>query len=415
MPLPDSGREADDILTELDEYKRGDVAWKQGKAFSLAYFAGPEALRVADCAYAKFSSDNALNVGAFPSLARIQSEVVDIVRHWTSGDDDAAGFMTTGGTESLLLTVKAARERGRAERCITTPNAVMPTTAHAALEKGCAYFGVESRRIPVDAAWRADPQRMADAIDDETVLLVGSTPQYPQGVIDPIPEIAALAAERDINCHVDACMGGVTLPHLVLLGEFVPPWNFDIDGVTSISVDLHKYAYTTKGAGVLIHRTKRLRQYQTYITDNWLGGVYGSSGVLGTKGGGAMAAAWAVMQHLGRDGYLDLTRRARRAALALGAAVDAHPELVLRAPPDTTLLAFGAVDEGRLDVFAVADELWAKGWYVDRQSPPPSLHCTVMAGHDDVLGSFIDDLGRAVDIAIARKARGDVGTYGTIE
>ncbi|MBA3984716.1 MAG: aspartate aminotransferase family protein, partial [Acidimicrobiia bacterium] len=132
MPLPDSGREADDILTELDEYKRGDVAWKQGKAFSLAYFAGPEALRVADCAYAKFSSDNALNVGAFPSLARIQSEVVDIVRHWTSGDDDAAGFMTTGGTESLLLTVKAARERGRAERGITTPNAVMPTTAHAA-------------------------------------------------------------------------------------------------------------------------------------------------------------------------------------------------------------------------------------------------------------------------------------------
>lgn len=415
MPLPETGREPDEVLAELDEYKRHDVDWKHGKAFSLAYFAGSEVLRVADRAHAKFSSDNALNVGAFPSLARIQSEVVDVVRHWTSGDDEAAGFMTTGGTESLLLTVKAARERGRTERGVTSPNVVMATTAHAALEKGCAYFGVESRRIPVDARWRADPQRMGEAIDTDTVLVVGSAPQYPQGVVDPIPELAALAAERDISCHVDACMGGVTLPHLALLGEEVAPWDFTVDGVTSISVDLHKYAYTTKGAGVLIHRSKRLRQYQTYVTDNWLGGVYGSSGVLGTKGGGAMAAAWAVMQHLGRNGYLELTRQARRAAVELADAVDAHPDLDLRARPDTTLLAFGAAAPDSLDVFAVADELWTRGWYVDRQFPPPSLHCTVMAAHDDVVKDFIGDLGDAVDAVVERRTRGDVGAYGTIE
>ena len=169
---------------------------------------------------------------------------------------------------------------------------------------------------------------MDAAIDDNTVLLVGSAPQYPQGVIDPITEIAALAAARDINCHVDACMGGVTLTYLARLGEAVPPWNFAVPGVTSISVDLHKYGYTAKGASVIMHRNKQLRGYQTFVTDNWLGGVYGSSGVLGTKGGGSMAAAWAVMHYLGNDGYMRVTAAARQACLELAAAVGDIPELV---------------------------------------------------------------------------------------
>ena len=362
--------------------KRADVAWKEGRAFSLAYFPGHEVMAVADAAYSRFSSDNALNVGAFPSLREIQHDVVDIVRGWTGGDVDAAGFMTTGGTESLLLAVKAARQRGRRERGIDDPNIVLPTSAHAAFEKACHYFGLESRRVAVGADWRADPAAIDAAIDDRTVLVVASAPQYPQGVIDPISEIAALAAVRDINFHVDACMGGVVLPYLSRLDVEVPPWNFAVDGVTSISVDLHKYAYTTKGASVLIHRNRTLRDDQTFVTDNWLGGPYGSSGVLGSKGGGAMAAAWAVMHHLGDDGYLRLTAAARRAAVAFATAIDARPALRLLAPPDTTLVTFAASDPERLDVYAIADRLWNEGWYVDRQSPPPSLHCTVSAVHD---------------------------------
>ena len=245
------------------------------------------------------------------------------------------------------MAVKAARERGRKERRITAPNVVLPTSAHAAFEKGCYYFGVESRRVAVDADWRADVGAMEAAIDDNTVLLVGSAPQYPQGVIDPIPEIAALAAARDINCHVDACMGGVTLTYMARLGEAVPPWNFSVPGVTSISVDLHKYGYTAKGASVIMHRNKQLRGYQTFVTDNWLGGMYGSSGVLGTKGGGSMAAAWAVMHHLGNDGYVRVTAAARAACLQLAAAVADIPELTIRAEPQATLLAFGAADEER--------------------------------------------------------------------
>ncbi len=256
---------------------------------------------------------------------------------------------------------------------------------------------------------------MADAVDENTVLLVGSAPQYPQGVVDPIEEIAALAAERDINCHVDACMGGVTLTYLERLGHAIPPWNFAVPGVTSMSVDLHKYGYTAKGASVILHRDKRLRAYQTYVTDNWLGGVYGSPAVLGTKSGGPWAAAWAVLHYLGDDGYLRVTAAARRACEELVGVIRSIPQLALRAEPDTTLVAFGAADPARFDVYAVADELWRRGWYVDRQGPPPSLHCTVNAVHDGLIPAFAADLRAAVEQVEAAAATGEVGAYGTVE
>jgi glutamate/tyrosine decarboxylase-like PLP-dependent enzyme len=256
---------------------------------------------------------------------------------------------------------------------------------------------------------------MAAAIDDNTVLLVGSAPQYPQGVVDPIPAIAALAAERDISCHVDACMGGVTLTYLQRLGEAVPPWNFSVPGVTSISVDLHKYGYTAKGASVIIHRDKRLRAYQTFVTDNWLGGVYGSPAVLGTKGGGPWAAAWAVMHHLGDAGYRRLTAAARRAALELADAIEHTPGLRLLARPDTTLVAFAADDPAALDVWAVAEALTRREWYVDRQGPPKSLHCTVNAVHDGLIPTFVRDLRDSVREVLATASTGGTGAYGTVE
>jgi sphinganine-1-phosphate aldolase len=415
MPLPQTGLPRDEILHQLDDLKADDVRWREGRAFTLTYNAGEDVVAVAEEAYRRFSTENALNTDAFPSLRRIQADVVGIVGDWLEVGPDGAGFMTTGGTESILMAVKAARERGRKERHVTTPNVVLPTSAHAAFEKGCYYFGLESRRVPVGSDWKADPDAMAAAIDDDTVLVVGSAPQYPQGVIDPIPAIAALAAERDINCHVDACMGGVTLTYLKRLGHDVPPWNFEVPGVTSISVDLHKYGYTAKGASVIMHRNKKLRSYQTFVTDNWLGGFYGSSGVLGTKGGGSMGAAWAVMHYLGEDGYLRVTAAARRACEELTAAVDAMPELSVLARPEATLLAIAATDPAHLDVFAVADALWRRGWYLDRQGPPPSLHCTVNAVHDGKIPEFVDDLRASIDEVLAARTSGDQGAYGTVE
>ena len=411
MVLGAEGRSVDDVLAELDGFKGRDVRWREGRAFTLTYFASEEVAAVQERAYSAYLSENGLNTDAFPSLRKLQSEVVDTVSGWLHGGTEAAGFMTSGGTESILLAVRAARERARAERGITEPEMVLPTSAHAAFEKAADYFGVRSIRVPVGPDWRADANAMLAAITDRTVLMVASAPQYPQGVVDPVVAIATIASERGIPCHVDACMGGVTLPFLERLGEPIAPWDFRVPGVTSISVDLHKFGYTAKGASVLIHRSKKLRAYQTFVTDNWLGGLYGSSGIMGTKSGGAMAAAWAVMQHLGEDGYLELTRKARVATLELADGIRTIDGLILRADPETTLVSFGSL-EGT-DTYAVADELWKRGWYLDRQGPPASLHCTVNAVHYGRIAEFLQDL-RAV-VARVGGALGEAGAYGTVE
>ena len=211
-------------------------------------------------------------------------------------------------------------------------------------------------------------------------------------------------------------MGGVTLTYMARLGESVPPWNFAVPGVTSISVDLHKYGYTAKGASVIMHRNKQLRSYQTFVTDNWLGGVYGSSGVLGTKGGGSIAAAWAVMHYLGDDGYMRVTAAARTACLAAGrGGRRAFPSWPSGPSRDATLLAFGAADDDALDVFAVADALWRRGWYVDRQGPPPSLHCTVSVVHDGKIDAFVSDLRASLDEVVQARRPRSQGAYGTVE
>ena len=413
--MPTKGWSADDVFEGLEAMRTRDVRWREGRAFSLAYHAGAEALAVAEEAYRRFSGENALSTDAFPSLKQIQAEVVAMAGVWLGATPSSAGFMTSGGTESILMAVKAARDRLLTERQIRHPNMVMPTSAHAAFAKAGAYFGVEVRRVAVGSDWRADVAAMQSQVDKNTVLIVGSAPQYPQGVVDDIVGIAKIASDAQINCHVDACMGGVTLAYLQRLGENIAPWNLQVPGVSSISVDLHKFGYTSKGASVIMYASKHLRSFQGFVTDDWLGGVYGSSGVLGTKSGGSMASAWAVMHFLGDDGYLRLTRQAREATLQLATVVRNTPELVLRAEPESTLLCFGAQDPSALNVFAVADELSKRGWYVDRQTPPDSLHCTVNAIHHDKIDWFARDLHESVSIALDQKTSGSVGTYGTVE
>ena len=413
--MPPKGWSAVDVFEGLEAMRTRDVRWREGRAFSLAYHAGAEALAVAEEAYRRFSGENALSTDAFPSLKQIQAEVVAMAGVWLGATPSSAGFMTSGGTESILMAVKAARDRLLAERQIRQPNMVMPTSAHAAFAKAGAYFGVEVRRVAVGSDWRADVAAMQSQVDKNTVLIVGSAPQYPQGVVDDIVGIAEIATDAQINCHVDACMGGVTLAYLQRLGENIAPWNLQVPGVSSISVDLHKFGYTSKGASVIMYASKHLRSFQGFVTDDWLGGVYGSSGVLGTKSGGSMASAWAVMHFLGDDGYLRLTRQAREATLQLATVIRNTPELVLRAEPESTLLCFGAQDPSTLNVFAVADELSKRGWYVDRQTPPDSLHCTVNAIHHDKIDWFARDLHESVSIALDQKTSGSVGTYGTVE
>ena len=412
--IPASGMTTQQISHAFDEVSTNDVRWRDGKAFSLAYNAGSDVLQVAEDAYKRFAGANALNTGAFPSLRQMQSEVLDMVGVWLDSPSTAAGYFTSGGTESILMAVKAARDQFLAESAVTHPNIVLPTSAHAAFDKAAAYFGVELRRVAVRADWRADVEAMALQIDSNTILIVGSTPQYPQGVIDDIPALANIALRHGVNFHVDACMGGVSLAYLSRLNQQVPPWNMAVNGVTSISVDLHKFGYTSKGASVIMYANKRLRSFQGFFTDQWLGGVYASSGMLGTKSGGPIAAAWAVMHYLGDDGYLRLTHNARVATEKLALHINAHPHLSLLAQPDALLLSFVAKDLLRLNIYAVADEMWKRGWYIDRQEPPQSLHCTINAVHESVIEAMIVDLDECIAIVLDTGQTGDVGAYATL-
>jgi sphinganine-1-phosphate aldolase len=418
MAIPEHGSDAASVLGRLGEFHDRDLRWKDGRAFSLAYYAGPEAYAVATEAYSQFSSENSLNTDAFPSLKAMQADVIGNVCHLLGGDENSVGVFTSGGTESILTAVKGARQWGRS-RGITQPEMVLPTTAHAAFSKAAAYFDVKTIRVPVDSEYRADTEAMAASITPDTILLVGSAPTYPQGVIDPIAALGELAQEFDVLFHVDACMG-FTMPFLEKLGLVGADWNFTVPGVTSISCDLHKFGYTAKGASVLAHRNKELRKHQFFFTSDWLGGLYGSPAILGTRSGGSVASAWAMQQYFGADGYLEITKRAYEARVKLEAGIRVIDGLAVRGNPQATLVAFGAdltiPEADRVDIYAVGDHLWANdGWYCDRQTPPDSLHCTVNAVHHDVINEFLDALTTSLAAVRASKAAGDrTRAYGTL-
>ena len=326
---------------------------------------------------------------------------------WLSGGPEAAGFMTTGGTESILLAVEAARQRGLVERDVRRPNVVLPTSAHAAFEKGAHYFGLENRRIPVRDDWRADVDAMAAAIDDETVLVVGSAPQYPQGVIDPVAEIAALADERDINCHVDACMGGVTLPYLARLGYDVPPFDFSrprrhVDLGRPAQVRVHgaraRRSSSTARGRCAATRCSSPRTGSAAPTARRASSARSPAGRWRRRG--PCSTTWATTATCGWRRPPAPPPRSWPAASAT------TRRWSCRAEPDAMLLAFGAADPDHLDVFALADALWRRGWYVDRQGPPPSLHCTVNAIHAGRIPEFLADLDAAVaEVADGRDPR----------
>jgi sphinganine-1-phosphate aldolase len=414
--IPESGASPDEVLRSLETHRDGDLRWKDGRAFSLAYSAGAEALELAKEAYSRFSSENMLNLDAFPSLRGLQADVMGMVAPLLGGDDQTVGVFTSGGTESILTAVHGARNWGRA-RGITAPNMVLPTTAHAAFSKAAAYFDVEAIRVPVGSDFKADPAAMEAAINDNTILVVASAPAYPQGVIDPVEPIGAIAAARNLLFHVDACMG-FTLPWLQQLGELNTPWNFSVPGVTSMSCDLHKFGYAAKGASVLLHRDKSLRKHQFFMTSDWLGGLYGSPALLGTRSGGGLASTWAVLHHLGAEGYRQLAADALAARRTIESGIHDIDGLSVRGKPEATLLAFGATDPEALDIYAVADAMWLRhGWYMDRQTPPDSLHCTINAVHKHTSKEFLQDLAVVTaELRLRTDVSGDrTRAYGTIE
>ena len=395
--LPAMGRPADDVLGELEASKIHDRDWRSGRVFSLVYSAGDEVHELHGRALSLFSAENGLNIFAFPSIATLGGELLEAATDLLGGGrDSVTGFLTSGGTESLLQVMKVARDEAR-ERGILRPSVVAATSAHAAFTKAAELFDIELIRVGVDEGFRLDLDELADAISSTTIMLVGSAPSYPHGVIDPIEDLAALAAERGLLCHVDACMGGFLLPFLAELGHPVPRFDLGVRGVTSISADLHKYGYASKGVSVVLYADPVLARRQVFTTTDWLGGFYGSTVMAGSRPAGPVAAAWATMRFLGRDGYLRLAQIALDAAGELIDAVALIPGVHVLGEPAMTVVAIGADDPSSLDIFAVADELARTGgWYLDRQQGPDALHLTIHAGSAPAVGAFVIDLADAV-------------------
>ncbi len=416
MQLPERGRPASEILSALAAKRARDARWREGRTFGMVYDGGPEVHEVAEAVAREFLHENALNTRAFPSLGEIQSEVCGWTASLLHGDANVAGFMTSGGTESILCAVVAARERARVERGVTAPELIVASSAHAAFHKAAHYFGLRVHSVPVRADFRADVAAMAARTNANTALIVGSAPQYPQGVVDPIPELAELAGQVGCSLHVDACMGGFVLPFAERLGYPVPAWDFRVPGVTTLSADLHKLGYAPKGASVILHRTKQLRQYQTFVFDAWLGGFYASPNVQGTRSGLPMACAWAVLQRLGLEGYDRLTRTTLETRDRMLAAIRAVPGLEVLGTPEAQIVAFRAQPGSGLDAFALGDALLARGgWFHDRQSPPDSLHSTLCAANAPVIEEWARDL-TACAAELAGKRSADRSTaYATLE
>ena len=419
--LGQSGRGVDDVIAELTDKRANDVRWADGKTFGMVYNGGPGVHEVADQAARLYLHENALNTNAFPSLGAIQREVVNWTADLLHGSDleegPAAGFLTSGGTESILCSVLAARERAAAERGITEPEIVLAESAHAAFHKAAHNFGLTVRTAPVRADWTTDVDAMAELVGPNTAVVVGSAPQYPQGVQDDIGAIAALAESVGANCHVDACMGGFVLPFAEMLGRDVTPWDFRVPGVTTISADIHKLGYAPKGVSVVLHRTKQSRKYQTFVFDRWLGGFYASPNMQGTRSGLPMACAWAVIAHLGVDGYVDLTRHTLENADRFRAGVAGIDGIQVLGDGQFHLAALAADPsfQPEIDMFALGDALLERGWFHDRQTPPDSLHSTISNTNTGVIDDYLADLAECTASVVGERNADRSTNYATLE
>ncbi|EFF89368.1 sphingosine-1-phosphate lyase [Streptomyces sp. e14] len=419
-PSPDAlppGRPADELLAELRDLRTGDAPTRGGRTFAYVYDAGLPGLDdLSAAAYGTYATVNGLDPTVFPSVARLENDLVGAVTA-VLGTPGAQGAFTSGGTESVLLAVKAARDHARTERGITEPQLVLPSTAHAAFHKAAHYLGLEAVTVPVDpVSFRAPAAAVEAALTERTALVVASAPSYAHGVMDPVTDIAAAAAARGILCHVDACIGGWFLPFLRRTGREVEPFDLSVPGVTSLSVDLHKYGYADKGASVILYRDAELRRHQYFAHAGWPGYPVVNPTVQGTKSAGLLAQAWAVLRHIGGDGYTALARRIADAADRLLPALRALPGVRVLGEPAGSLVAFtvtGADDAPDLArVLHLADEMRERGWHLQPQLSfgplPPNLHLTLTPATNDRVEALLADLADAVKtVGASEPARPD--------
>lgn len=399
MRIPDKGSEATKVLSRLDERRSNDVDYSEGKLFAYVFIANEEAKRVAEEAYNKYLWSNGLDPLVFPSLLEMEQEVVAMAGDHLGAGPEASGNMTSGGTESVMLAVRTARDWARATRPeIAHPQMVLPVTAHPCFHKGAQYFGLETVVTPVDPkTFRADPEALRAACTDRTVLVVGSAPSYAHGVVDPIEDIAAIAKERAILCHVDGCIGGFMLPFFRELGGEVPPFDFQVPGVTSMSMDFHKYAFSPKGASVVLYRDAELHRHQFFTYSGWTGYPLINSTIQSSKSGGPIAATWALLQYFGRDGYKEMARQLKEGTAQVRSGLKDVDGLHVLGDPHMCLVSVGSED---VDIFKLCDAMKERGWDMHAQlrlgDLPENFHLTIMPSNLPHIDEWLADLKASV-------------------
>ncbi len=391
--MQERGEDAANVLAELDARQAKEPDVHGARLFGLVYPTGRH--DVEDLVlevHRRYLFGNALNPFKFPELAALETEVVAGVGTLVNLPEGGGGAMTSGGTESILMSMLVNRERARA-RGVERPQILAPISAHPAYAKAAHYFGLEVVRVPLDAHYRADVDAAASLISADTAVVVASAFSYPHGVMDPVTELAALAAEHGAGCHVDACIGGFMLPFLERIGVEVPPWDFRVPGVTEISADVHKYGYVPKGASTVLHRDDDWFGHQAFLYDQWPAGLYGSPAIAGARPAAPIATAWAVMTYLGIEGYTEIVRDLMATVSEVRAAIDAMPGIEIVGEPIGPVLALRS---DSIDLYAVGDVMDDRGWNLNRNTEPPGLHVMLSPAHGAVVGRLIEDLTDAV-------------------
>lgn len=402
LGLPAQGLDPDAITALLEQYRERDVDWRSGKLWAYVFDPGEEAERVIKRAYMAYLSENGLDPTAFPSLVRFENEVVAMAAGHLHGDADVVGNFTSGGTESILLAVKSARDWARSRRPelrSRRANILLPITAHAAFHKAAHYLDLDVIAVEVDPlTFKADVAAMAAAINDDTIMLVGSAVSYAHSVVDPIVELGALAIERGLWLHVDGCMGGFLLPYFRRLGRPIPDFDFAVAGVSSMSMDLHKYAFAAKGASVVLYRDRELRRHQIFTCAAWTGYTMSNTTMQSSKSGGPVAAAWAVMRYFGDAGYLELAKQVLAGTERVVTFVDAHPDLRLLGRPDMNHVAIAS---DTVPLFRLADAINSRGWFMQVQlsygSSPANIHLCINPINLPAIDKLLVDIAEAVE------------------
>lgn len=404
--LPRSGRARDEILAEMREIRdREESRWSDGFASGAVYHGDPTHIAFMNDVYALNSQANPLHSDLWPSATKYEAEIVAMVGDMLHGGaahdsaPDVCGTVSSGGTESILLAMKTYRDQARAERGVSAPNIVAPLSAHAAFDKASQYFGIELRKVPLNADFRVNVDAARSLVDGQTVAMIGSAVQFPQGVIDPIEELAAIAAEHGVGFHTDSCLGGFVLPWAEKLGHPVPPFDFRVPGVTSMSCDTHKFGYAAKGTSVVLYRNPDLRSYQYYRTADWPGGLYFSPTFAGSRPGALSAQAWAALVSIGEEGYLAATKAILETAAVMRHRVAGVEGLELHGD-SLWLVAFGSTDP-ELDIYGVLDQMSHHGWSLNGLQQPASIHLCTTLRHTKpgIAERFVEDLQASVDTA----------------